>query len=226
MVAFLALSPGYVFIASAARGRAVHAPATALDDVVPLWPAWSLVYGALYMCLLALPVFVVRHDALIRRTVWAYLTVWIAAYACFVVYPTVAPRPDTVAGDGFAAWGLRVLYDADPPYNCFPSLHVAHSFVSALACHRVHRGLGRIAVACAALVALSTLFTKQHYAADVVAGTLMGLAAHRVFLRGVPRDAIPEHDRRLAPVFALLVLALAALGLAGIWVAYRVRGGA
>jgi hypothetical protein len=37
-------------------------------------------------------------------------------------------------------WGLRFLYDADPPYHCFPSLHVARSFVSALTCYRAGCG--------------------------------------------------------------------------------------
>ena len=47
-----------------------------------------------------------------------------------------------VIGEGFAVWGLRALYSSDPPYNCFPSLHVAYSFLAALTCHRVHRALG------------------------------------------------------------------------------------
>src|SRR5437868_7731918 len=102
----------------------------------------------------------------LRRTFAAYLAVWLTAYAIFLLYPTAAPRPQNVVGDGFAAWASRFLYEADPPYNCFPSLHVAHSFVSALTCYAVHRRVGMIATGAAALVALSTLFTKQHYVVD------------------------------------------------------------
>src|SRR2546422_643919 len=80
-----------------------------------------------------------------------------------LVYPTMPPRPARVIGEGFAVWGLRFLYSADPPYNCFPSLHVAHSFVSALTCYRVHRGVGIAAALCASLIGVSTLYTKQHY---------------------------------------------------------------
>jgi membrane-associated phospholipid phosphatase len=224
MVVLVALVPFYIFIAAQIPGRAVHMPALAWDRAVPFQPIWSLLYGAPYVFLILLPVFVVRHDELLRRTVLAYLTVWITAYVCFIVYPTVAPRPVHLSGDGFAVWGLRILYDADPPYNCFPSLHVAHSFVSALACYRVHRALGVAAAGCASLVALSTLFTKQHYVADVVVGALMALVAYGVFLRQYPRDNIPEVDRRLAPVFGLGVASIAALGLAGFWVAYLLGG--
>jgi membrane-associated phospholipid phosphatase len=222
MVLFFLLIPLYVYIASYATGRTVHAPAIAWDRALPLVPAWALVYGSLYVFLILLPVFVVRDQQLLDRTVFAYLAVWITAYSCFLAYPTIAPRPDAVAGGGFAVWGLRVLYDADPPYNCFPSLHVAHSFVSAFASFRVHRRVGIAASACALVVALSTLFTKQHYIADVVVGTLMALAAYVIFLRGHPRERVPELDRRLAPVFALGVLGIALVGLAGFWIFYMI----
>ena len=182
MVLLVSLVPFYLVIAERTRGRAAHVPALALDRLLPLAPAWALVYGALYAFLIVLPVFVVQRQEMIRRTVWAYITVWSVAYTCFLLYPTAAPRPDAVMGDGFAAWGLRFLYGADPVYNCLPSIHVAHSFVSALACHRVHRPLGRVALSCASLVAVSTLFIKQHYVADVIAGVLLALAANAVFL--------------------------------------------
>jgi len=224
MVVLVCLVPFYIVIAAQAPGRTLHIPALAWDRVVPLQPSWALAYGALYVFLIVLPVFVVRHEELLHRTVLAYLTVWIAAYICFIAYPTIAPRPADVVGEGFAVWGLRILYDADPPYNCFPSLHVAHSFVSALACYRVHRALGGVAVGCASLVALSTLFTKQHYVADVVAGALMAFAVYGLFLRQHPRGQIPDLDRRLAPVFGLGVLGIAGLGLSGFWVAYILSG--
>jgi membrane-associated phospholipid phosphatase len=220
MVALMALVPFYIFIAELMPGRPQHTPALALDRALPLQPAWALVYGSLYLFLIVLPLFVVREEEQIRRTLLAYLTVWIAAYVCFLSYPTVAPRPVMVLGDGFAAWGLRFLYSADPPYNCFPSLHVAHSFVSALACHRVHRGVGAGTIACATLVAVSTLFTKQHYVLDVLAGVLLACIACLVFLRH--RARIPELDRRAAPLFALALLGIIALAVAVLWAVHSI----
>lgn len=222
MVLLVSLVPVYLAIAGRARSGAAHAPAWPLDRLLPLVPTWALVYGILYAFLILLPVFVVQHEDLIRRTVWTYLTVWGTAYIAFVLYPTVAPRPETVTGTGFAVWGLRFLYDADPPYNCFPSLHVAHSFVSALACSRVHRTLGVVALSCASLVALSTLFTKQHYVADLIAGILLAFAAYTAFLRGYSRVQASELERRLAPPLALCVAGIVGLGVAGFWLAYQV----
>jgi len=221
MVVLVSMVPFYLVIARWSRQGPTHRPELPLDRVLPLLPEWALIYGALYLFLILLPVFLVQQQDMIRRTVWAYIVVWTVGYAGFLLYPTVAPRPDTVAGEGFAAWGLRFLYEADPPYNCFPSIHVAHSFVSALACVRVHRTVGRVALGCAALVALSTLFTKQHYVVDVVAGTLLAFAAYALFLRNGVRAAVPDSDRRVAPGLALCVSGLVACALAVYWVAYQ-----
>jgi membrane-associated phospholipid phosphatase len=221
MILLVSLIPFYIFIAHAVAGRTLHVPALGFDSLVPLEPAWALVYGSVYLFLILLPVLVIRRQEHIRRTVFAYLMVWILAYVCFLIYPTVAPRPTSVPGDGFAAWGLRFLYSADPPYNCFPSLHVAHAFVSALTCYRLHRVVGIAAVLGAVLVAVSTLFTRQHYVADVIAGAFLAFLAWAVFLRRYSLEPIPAFDRRATPLLALVVTGIAGLGLVASWVAYR-----
>lgn len=221
MVLLVALVPLYIFIPELMPPETRHLPELPLDRALPLIPAWALVYGALYLFLILLPIFVVRDDEHIRRTVFAYLLIWISAYLFFFIfYPTAAPRPARVIGEGFAMWGLRALYGSDPPYNCFPSLHVAHSFVSALTVVPVHRGVGVFAVFSAILVAMSTLFTKQHYVVDVIAGVFLAFVACAIFLRNVRQEQIPSLDRRVAPALALCILGAIALGVAGSWVAY------
>jgi membrane-associated phospholipid phosphatase len=225
MLLLVALVPFYVFIPLVVAGRPLHTPELPLDRMLPVRPLWGLVYGTVYLFLIVLPVLAVREEEHVRRTVRAYLFVWIVAYAFFLAYPTAAPRPPEVIGQGFAAWGLRFLYEADPPYNCFPSLHVAHSFVSALTCWRLHRKLGVAATLGASLVAVSTLFAKQHYVLDVVAGVLLAALAYAVFLRSYPRERVPELDRRLAPAFALVAAAVVAAGTTCYWLAYRLKAG-
>lgn len=223
MVLLVLFVPFYLVIAARTRGGPVHAPEIALDRLLPVVPVWALIYGALYAFLIVVPVFVIQQPEMIRRTLWAYITVWSLAFACFLVYPTIAPRPETVTGSGFAVWGLRFLYEADPPYNCFPSIHVAHSFVSALACHRVHRGLGRVSLTSASLVAIATLLTKQHYIADAIGGVVLAMSANAVWLRSYSREHIPDLDRRLAPLLALCVAGIVVSGIVCYWVAYQLR---
>ncbi len=193
--------PGYHVIVAINRGRTVFMPELALDRAIPVQPLWMLAYGSVWIFAF-LPVFVVRQPELTRRAMLAALTVIGVAYVAFLVYPTVLPRSDTV-GEGFFATSLEVNYSLDPPYNCFPSLHVAWAFVAALTCYRVHRGVGLVALVWAATIGVSTLYTKQHYVVDVIAGIAIAYAAYLLFLRGYPRESIAETDRRLAPKRAL-----------------------
>jgi membrane-associated phospholipid phosphatase len=202
MVALFAIIPFYLFIGGAMPGRTLHAPELALDRALPLLAPWSVVYGSLF-CAALLPVFVVHQQELIRRTVLAYLAAWLFAYACFLAYPTIAPQHPKVVGGGFSDWALRVIWESDVPRNCCPSLHVAQCFLASLVCYRVHRGVGAVTGVWAFLVGLSTLYTKQHYVVDVIGGAALAYAAYLVFLRGYPREATPELERRLAPLLAL-----------------------
>ena len=220
---FVSLAPLYIVIAVLTRGRATFAPELPFDRAVSLQPAWMLVYGSLYVFIVVMPLLVVRQRDLFLRALRAYIMVMLVAYAGFILYPTAAPRPDSVPESGFAAWSLRLAYSLDPPYNCFPSLHVAYSFVSALTCYRVHRGVGTAAAFWAALIGASTLYTKQHYVVDVIAGALAAFIAYALFLRTYPFEAVPEIDRRRAPVRALGVVVIFAVTVVAFWVIYQLE---
>ncbi|HUQ28220.1 MAG TPA: phosphatase PAP2 family protein, partial [Usitatibacter sp.] len=113
-----------------------------------------------------------------------------------------------------------MIYSSDVRYNCLPSLHVAQCFLAAFACGQVHRGVGTVAIAWATLVALSTLFTKQHYVLDVVGGVALAFAAHAIFLRTYPREANPDRERVYAPVMAAGAAAVYAVILLVFWTLY------
>jgi len=219
MIVLIALVPCYIFIGAWAAGRTLHAPALAADARVPLVPAWAVAYGALYLFLILLPVFVVRDKPHVRRMFLAYVCVWLTSYAIFFAYPTVAQRPAQVSSASFGGWAIRLLYSVDPPYNCFPSLHVAHSFVSAFASRRIHRGVGRVALLCASLVAISTLLTKQHYILDVAAGIAIASGTQAILLGS--QGEVPSFDRRAAPAMAAAACGIVIIALAGAWMAYH-----
>jgi membrane-associated phospholipid phosphatase len=221
MVLLCALVPFYIFIPQLLDGRTLHRLALAVDGAIPLVPGWAVVYGSLYLFLIVLPIFLVRDQVELRNTARAYLTVWLLAYVVFLAYPTVAARPAEVSGSGFPVAGLRFLYSADTRFNCFPSLHVAHSFVSAFACRRVHRRVGNVCFGAAALVALSTLFTKQHYVVDVVAGVSLAAVAAAVFLRPRSIAARGSLEHRVAPMLAGALACALALAVGVAWLTYR-----
>jgi membrane-associated phospholipid phosphatase len=219
--AFATLLPMYFVIGQVTAGWTHYAPAVALDRAMPLTPSWILVYGSLYMCGFMLPLVVVRGRELFHQALKAYLFVMIVSYAGFFLYPTIAPRNEALPVRDFASWCLRLFYDLDQPYGCFPSLHVAYSFVAALTCWRMHRGVGIAACTWATLIGVSTVYTKQHYVVDVPAGALAGVVAYALFLRDRPREAIADRDRRLAPMRALYVAAAYGMVIGFLWIAYR-----
>lgn len=218
--ALLLLLPLYFVIPASVGNRAVHVPAIFVDHLVPVEPGWMYVYGSIYVFVL-LPLLVVRQEELFCRAIKAYLLVLVAAYTGFIAYPAAAPRPSIVPAAGFASWCLRLTYSIDSLYNCFPSLHVAHSFVSALTCYRVNRGVGIAATGWAALIGISTLFVKQHYAVDVLAGALVAALAYALFLRSYPRAAVANRDCRMAPRRALGVVVIFGIVVAVMWLLYR-----
>ena len=219
MVALATIIPFYLYIGHLVHGGPVHVPAIALDHAIPVEPAWAPVYLSLFLAAI-LPAFVLHQQELIRRTVLAYLAAWLVAYTFFLAWPTVGTRPAQVAGDGFLAWMLRAIYASDAPYNCFPSLHVAQCFLAAFACSRVHAGVGIAAGLWACAVGLSTLFTKQHYVADVVGGAMLAGLSYVVFIRSYPRAAAPAGERRLAPNLAIAAAGVYGILLAIMWGAY------
>lgn len=216
-----AILPVYMIINVRTPGRIVYVPELPLDRAIPLQPIWMLVYGSMYVFAF-LPAFVVRDLELRRRAVRAYIAFVLVSYVGFLVYPTVGPRPDQFVIDGFFAWSLQFHYEFDPPYNCLPSLHVAYSFMAALTCYRVHRGLGIAALVWASLIAVSTLYTKQHYVLDVLLGALLACVASLLFVRSYrPAD---EDGSRRAPRRALAAVGVYGVVLIIMLIAYYREG--
>jgi membrane-associated phospholipid phosphatase len=219
--AFMFLLPMYFVIGRWTAGEPHYQPFIWLDHAMPLWPAWIAIYGSLYMCAFLLPLVVVRGRELFRQTLKAYLFVMLVSYVGFWLYPTIAPRTEKSTVSGFAEWGLQLFYDIDQPYGCFPSLHVAYSFVGALACYRMHRGVGVAASLWSVLIGLSTVYTKQHFVVDAIAGGILGIAAYWLFLRGRPRELVEDLDWRMAPRRSLYVAVAYVVVIGVFWTAYQ-----
>ncbi len=54
MVVLVSLVPFYIFLARIVANRPLHAPVLVLDSLLPLQPAWALVYGSVYLFLILL----------------------------------------------------------------------------------------------------------------------------------------------------------------------------
>jgi len=138
------------------------------DRLIPFidWTIWVYAsqYLLLYGCFLG-----VNSARGISRLVYAISMASLLAFCAFLIYPTEFPRGITVDA-GAAAFAFRFLYSIDSATNCFPSLHVALAWLSALSLRDERKKPGALAMLWAALISISTLTTKQHYFVDMVGG--------------------------------------------------------
>ena len=149
---------------------------TAIDRAVPLMPWTGWIYATVFPFPL-LAAALVRDDRGVRTMLAAFIGVTTVLFAVFLAYPTVYPRPE-LAGGGFIAWPLALIYSIDLPRNCLPSGHVTAAFLTAFAVRQGRPRLGAALIFWAAVISVSTLTTKQHYFWDVIAGVLLSAAGY------------------------------------------------
>ena len=116
---------------------------------------------------------------------WA--AVLLATLFCYAVYPFFPLTPPRVLfGDVpgphveplLRQWNFWLLDHYSVQACIFPSGHVAAVTAVALAVRKHAPRLGVLFLFLAASVALATIYGRYHYAADAVAGALVGVAAY------------------------------------------------
>lgn len=165
------------------HGPAVISSHTPIDDLIPLAPAFVVPYVTLRpMLYLSALAFLLFRAGIYRSAALSMSVIFVVSYAFYVLLQSYMVRPD-VSGTDLLASMLRDVYAGDQPYNDFPSLHASLSTMIALHWLRVDRRAGAPIALWAALVAISTVFVKQHYLPDLVAGVLLGTVVSVFFLR-------------------------------------------
>ena len=141
----------------------------------------------------ALPQAGASHEARRRAAVERFWTaVLLASFVCYLLFPLFPLTPprelfNDVPGPqvapvlrGMNRWLLgRYAVGA----SLFPSAHVAATTAMALAIRRYLPRFGMVFVLIAASIALATVYGRYHYAADALAGAMVGLTAYLVSKR-------------------------------------------
>jgi membrane-associated phospholipid phosphatase len=141
---------------------------------IPLIPffisGYVLVYGSVLLFY-----FILSDIEDWRRAVVTMLASTTCAYLFFIIFPIhMALRPPAPPDPGVWNAITRFYFGIDPPYNCFPSLHVTYPTMGTLLVWRHHRIMRWVFVAMTAVIAVSVVLVRQHYIADVVAGFANG----------------------------------------------------
>ena len=143
-----------------------------------------------YYLLIALPPIAAalarRWDAF-RAISFRMMLTYVVCYAIYFAYPAFGPMhadPQSAAGvaGGFFPGLVRAAAaSGDSPGTAFPSSHVAGALTAAWLGFRWHaRGVAWAQLALALGVALSTVYTGNHYAIDALAGILLAVVLQAV----------------------------------------------
>jgi membrane-associated phospholipid phosphatase len=180
----------YMLINAAMAGKPALNLSIRLDAIFPLIPAFIIVYLSAYVQAV-MPYFVLTEIRTVRKGALVYFIAIGVAYIVFLLLPGKIDRPILIGTDIFS-WILAKAYLIDKPYNMFPSLHVALSFIPAFLCFRVNRRYWFM-FPWSITIALSTLLVKQHYIVDVFAGFFLACATYFIvfYVRWKKKDDIP-----------------------------------
>jgi membrane-associated phospholipid phosphatase len=154
----------------------------ALDERLPYWPSWVWIYSFLYYPLIVCVNLVTSSAREFTHMATSYLVLLSLQMAFFLAFPVATPehwrhynQRRTVA-ERF----LALVQKFDARSNSFPSMHVSVAMLTAL---HLAPHTGPLAFAFPVLIALSCIFTKQHYVVDLPAGALLGWGTYRACAR-------------------------------------------
>ena len=170
---------------------------TALDNLIPFLPVTVIIYVFLFYSFVAISIitFGIIDPDKGYAFGWSLVIFTSISLLIYLVFPvsTYWWRQDLLAhplvGNPWAEI-MYGYYTADTSFNCLPSLHAAISTAFAYAWYRYSKikpsklvkGIAIYAIILAIAVVLSTLFVKQHYIADEIAGVVLAyVVSHFTF---------------------------------------------
>jgi len=145
----------------------------ALDDLIPYRPRWVWIYSCLYYPVIVYINFVVPSPREFIYMATSFLVLLALQMLFFVFFPVATPEKwrSLNRGRGRSERFLAFVRRFDASSNCFPSMHVSVATLTAL---HLQSAVGPWVFLFPLLIALSCLFTKQHYVVDLPAGAFLG----------------------------------------------------
>lgn len=155
-------------------------PPSFIDRAIPVieWTVW------IYISYYALPVLAgvfIDDMHYLDRYAQSLMSACIACAIVFIFFPTEITRY-TFKEDGVTGFVVKYLHLLDKPRNCFPSMHIAVSYIAAFTIIRYKKKHGIFLLVWAVMITLSTLTIKQHYIVDVAGGFVIALISLKIFI--------------------------------------------
>jgi membrane-associated phospholipid phosphatase len=151
-----------------------------LDDLIPYRPRWVWIYSFLYYPVIVAINWVVTSPRHFLYVAISYMLLLGLQMFFFTFFPVATPIEWRTCNTrrGRSERFLAFVQSLDARSNSFPSMHTSVATLTALHLFPV---FGPWAFAFPILIALSCLYTKQHYIIDLPAGALLGWFAFCLF---------------------------------------------
>ena len=148
-------------------------------DVFPIWPIWVLPYILCYVLWLVALAWIIfkTEDRSFRAFIAASILTFGVGAITFILFPTYV-RPATLQGNDIFTDLLRTIHETWGRYNAFPSGHIYITTLLVLFFGRWYPRYKFLWISILVIVALSTLFTGQHYILDVIGGYSVALIGY------------------------------------------------
>jgi membrane-associated phospholipid phosphatase len=165
------------------------------DGVVPFVPEFIWIYHTLIPVIVATTIFSMQRREVFFKTIVALSLSVVVLTAFHLIFPSYYPRQEIEPISFFSAslWLVELTRELDAACNTFPSGHVALAWILYFCirdsdCAKRKKSLRGFYLLWAVLISLSTLFLKQHYVLDVVAGIVLAhisvVVSERVIQKG------------------------------------------
>jgi membrane-associated phospholipid phosphatase len=151
-----------------------------VDDWIPYRPRWVWIYSFLYYPVIVAINWSVTSTRHFLYVVMSYTLLLLFQMAFFTLVPVATPLEWRACNlrRGRSERFLAFVQSLDARSNSFPSMHT--SVATLTACH-LYACAGPWIFLFPALIALSCLYTKQHYVVDLPAGAALGLIVFGLF---------------------------------------------
>jgi membrane-associated phospholipid phosphatase len=152
-------------------------------DVFPVYPIWVVVYVMCFPLWLFCMIWSIwkMEGRLFRALIAASFFTVSIGIATFIIFPTYVDLPQVVGTDLLSSF-LRQVQESGGEYDALPSGHLYITTLLALFFSRWYPRTRLPWLGIVILVALSTLFTGQHYILDVVGGIFLGWLGYKLGL--------------------------------------------
>ncbi len=168
------------------------------DNLIPFVPEMAIFYVFLFfpMVILTLIYFAFIEDEKGYAFGWSIVIINAIATVVYILFPvsTYWWRQELLANrikGNFFADTMYSIYEYDTSFNCLPSMHAGMSAICFFVWYKYYKAKPNLKTKIIAITAfiialgvvLSTLFVKQHYIIDEIAGVLLAYIVGKYLFR-------------------------------------------